>query len=1010
MHRALPSPFSAEPGAGGSLTKTRLLFLATHPKEVASTRYRVLAYQPFLQEAGYEIVFQSFFASETLSGIYAPGKWGEKLRWLYQGWQGREGLLRHLDADLVFIHRELFPLGFLPAIELLERELARAGCRRIFDFDDAVFLPHRQNRGVSRWFENPSSVRQLITRSDSVIAGNRFLAGYARRFNHQVFCIPTPVDTLRYAPLSETRTAQPCVIGWIGSPSTAKYLESLTPVLKKLAQSRRFTLKVIGAAHPIRIPGVEVDQRPWDLVTEAEEFRKCDIGLYPLWDDEWSRGKCGYKALQFMASGVPVVASSIGMNLEILSSETNGFLAADEAAWHSRLTQLMDSPSLRQEMGRAGRQTIEERYSLNHLAPLFLEALEETLSPRKARAAAPPSQEPSAVSVGLKEDILCFSSIDWDFVWQGHQEIMLSLARQGHRVLFIENTGVRGPRFQDVPRIQKRFSKWRRSTQGFWKVEENLYVYSPLILPFPYSAPARWINKRILLSALNRWMRAMNFYQPICWTFLPTPLTLDVLKEIPRKLLIYYCIDSFADSTPAAQRISASEQKLFREANLVFVTSQQLFKQASAYNKNVHLFPFGVSLEAFEKARENPSPMPLPLRTIPRPVVGYVGGLHQWIDEELVLRAARAHPNYSFVFVGPLQSDMNRLQREPNIHLLGQKPHEDIPHYIRCFDVGIIPYRLTRYTENVYPTKLNEYLAMGKPVLSTALAEVESFNQQTGSLVEIARSPAEFLETLPLLLREDDGEARLRRIQAARQNAWGNRFAAMQTLITNHLENKSKFSGQEWKQRLSAEGHARTRFLRWTGTALLLPALVFSPLGWWAARPLRVSSPPQRADAIVVFGGGVGESGQSGESYQERVREAVNLYRSGYAPRIHFVSGFTWIYPETDLMSALAKDLGIPPSALSKETRVARTYDYILRIGETAQREHWGSILLVTSPYHTRRARLTFRKNVPALGVFPMPVKNSSYYAQGWILQPRQLHGILHEYLGILYYRLRGWL
>ena len=110
------------------------------------------------------------------------------------------------------------------------------------------------------------------------------------------------------------------------------------------------------------------------------------------------------------------------------------------------------------------------------------------------------------------DPILCFSSIDWDFIWQGHQEIMSTLARQGHRVLFVENTGVRGPRLRDLGRIRHRYSKWHRSTHGFWQVEENLYVYSPLILPFPYSRWARWINRLLMSSALKRWMVAMDFH------------------------------------------------------------------------------------------------------------------------------------------------------------------------------------------------------------------------------------------------------------------------------------------------------------------------------------------------------------------------------------------------------------------------------------------------------------------------------------------------------------------
>src|SRR5438128_5026723 len=126
-------------------------------------------------------------------------------------------------------------------------------------------------------------------------------------------------------------------------------------------------------------------------------------------------------------------------------------------------------------------------------------------------------------------DVLCLSSIDWDFIWQGHQEIMSTLAAQGHRVLFVENTGVRPPRVRDLPRVQRRLSNWWRSTKGFRQITDNLFVFSPLIVPFPYSRLARWFNRTLLLRSLGRWMRVTGFHRPITWTFLPTPLARDLL-------------------------------------------------------------------------------------------------------------------------------------------------------------------------------------------------------------------------------------------------------------------------------------------------------------------------------------------------------------------------------------------------------------------------------------------------------------------------------------------------
>ncbi len=989
--------------------KGRILFVATHPKEVASTRYRVLAYEPLLRREGYETTFHPFFPSHVLELINTPGRWAGKARCLLAGTSSRRSLLRAGRYDLVFVHRELFPLGMSSGMALLLAELRRHARPWIYDFDDAVFLPHRQNRGIAGRLENTRSVQDLIAGGRQIIAGNDFLADYARRINPRVRCIPTPVDTTRYFPSREARRGAAPVIGWIGSPSTAKYLQSLAPVFERLAGTRRFRLKAIGTGQEIRIPGVEVEIRNWNLQTEAAEFRECDIGIYPLWDDQWSKGKCGYKALQFMASGVPVIASAIGMNTEIIRHGSNGLLAGSEEDWVLHLARLCDDPSLRWRLGEAGRETIEASYSLTRLAPLFLETLEQVLRPATRRIPLPEGPpEERAPAAAERQDILCFSSIDWDFVWQGHQEIMTSLARQGHRVLFIENTGVRGPRLGDLSRIQHRLGKWRRSVRGFSQVERNLYVFSPLVLPFPYSRIARWINRALLGSALRHWVERMEFHRPVCWTFLPTPLTLDLLRGIPHRLLIYYCIDSFADSTPAARRIVTSEQQLLRQADLVFVTSRSLQEHASRMSPRVHLFPFGVSLDSFERARDGAEPPPPEVRDLRRPVVGYVGGIHQWVDQDLLCRVARHHPDCSFVMIGPVQTNVEKLRRQPNILLMGQRPHEEIPHYIKTFDVGIIPYRITDYTNNVYPTKLNEYLAMGKPVISTRLPEVEAFSRQHPRLVEIADGPDDFSACLRRAAGGPSVNLLSRRVDAARDNAWGRRILAMQDVVRRRSEEK-EVESEDWVRRLRDSARSGRRRRAAAALAAAVTVTFLTPLPWWLASPLRISGAPRPADAVVVFAGGVGESGQPGEEYQEKVQHAVRLFQTGNAPRMLFVSGFTWTFREVEVMSALASRLGVPQEAIWTETQVSSTRDYVQRTAELARRHGWRSILLVTSPYHARRADGAFRRTAPELGIIHTPAPENRFYAHRWGIRLHQLGALLREAAALLIYRLRGW-
>ena len=260
-----------------------------------------------------------------------------------------------------------------------------------------------------------------------------------------------------------------------------------------------------------------------------------------------------------------------------------------------------------------------------------------------------------------------------------------------------------------------------RGTKGFREERPNLFVQSPLVLPFPYFNLARRINRWMLKRSITRWMSAVGAARPVVWTFLPTPLARDVIDSLNPALTIYYCIDDLASSSPEAARIAPSEQLLFKSADLVFTTSEKLRARAAQFSDRVHLFPFAVNMGTFEKVRDAAAPAPDDIAKLPRPIAGYVGGLHQWVDQELLAAVAEKMPEVTFALVGPPQVDVSRLERIKNIHLFGQRQHTELPGYVKNFDVGLVPYRISEYTANVYPTKLNEYLIMGIPVVATDL-------------------------------------------------------------------------------------------------------------------------------------------------------------------------------------------------------------------------------------------------------------------------------------------------
>jgi glycosyltransferase involved in cell wall biosynthesis len=358
----------------------RVLALSPIPEEGAGCRFRIAQFIPYLRSVGVDVTLRSLFDAEFFRLVYKPGRYLRKTI-------GFAGLsLRHLGSlrdvgrfDAVLLYRELFPIG--PAI--VERLL---GMRRrppvVFDFDDAIFLPSVSDANqVIRALKSPAKVETIVRHSGHVIAGNEYLAAYARRFSHAVTVIPTCVDTQKFVPSPDAwsnngagRSREP-VVGWIGSPTTAPYVRGLTNVLRRVRAARSFVLRVSGAGAAFEVPGVETEQPPWSLAGEVGLFNTCDVGVYPLADDEWSKGKCGFKAIEFMACGVPVVASAVGVNRDIIRDGVNGFLASTDDEWVEKLQRLLADADLRRRFGEAGRLTIEQRYSLGVHAPTLAATL-----------------------------------------------------------------------------------------------------------------------------------------------------------------------------------------------------------------------------------------------------------------------------------------------------------------------------------------------------------------------------------------------------------------------------------------------------------------------------------------------------------------------------------------------------------------------------------------------------------------------------------------------------------
>lgn len=615
------------------------------------------------------------------------------------------------------------------------------------------------------------------------------------------------------------------------------------------------------------------------------------------------------------------------------------------------------------------------------------------------------------------ENIICISSIDWDFIWQGHQEIMATFAKNGNRVLFIENTGVRVPGIRDTARLKKRLFNWLRGIKGFRGISENLYVYSPLLLPFPYSRAAKWINKNFLLGSLRKWAKIMNFRDTIVWTFLPTGTALDIIDEFDYKCLIYYCIADFYELANT-ERVRKTENALIKKADVIFAQGKSLEEKCRKLNANVHIFPFGVNINIFYAARNTLNKSDYnDISKIKKPIIGYIGGIHRHIDFDLLRYIATSNPDWSLVLIGPLQTDISNLKEIPNIFFLGQKDFQLLPGYIREFDVGIIPYLKNEYTDTVYPTKLNEYHILGKPVVATDLPEIFAFNQKNENLVLLAQIKEEFVQQIKNALEQKDSNLVNLRIESAKRHSWDIRIAEMSSVIEGAIQKKKIIGYSDWQNRFRQIYRiARRKFIKVAFVFAILWLFVFyTPFIRYVARPLKIVNEPQQADVIVVFAGGVGESGKAGQGYEERVDSAVKLYKKGYATHLIFSSGTQFVFNEAEVMKSLAVSLGVPDDAIILEEKAANTYQNVLFTKEILDKRGWKKVLLISSPYHMGRVSLVVKKIAPQITFIYIP-SESNFYSYDAKTQKiiskwaslKQIKGIVHEYVGILYYWLKG--
>ena len=358
----------------------KVLFVDMHREgRSPSQRFRYEQYLNYLKEEGVAWEHSYLLSKNGDANFYKPGNYFQKFKILFQSIGKRYRDIQKAGAyiDIVFVQREAFMLG----VTYFEKQFSKSKAKMIFDFVDAIWLLNESrssapNRSLS-WLKNPEKTKFIIGMSDLVIAGNEYLAKYAKQFNENVVIIPTTIDTDLYLPKNvedyDTRTI---CIGWSGSKTTIDHFEEAIPTLIRIKKKygSRIMFKVIGDEGYMNAE-LGIKGQAWKKETETQDLSQIDIGIMPLPDDEWAKGKCGLKGLQYMALGIPTIMSPVGVNSDIIHNGRNGFLSKSSNDFVDKLSLLIESVDLRREVGVNGRKTVEQFYSVNSQKKVYLSVL-----------------------------------------------------------------------------------------------------------------------------------------------------------------------------------------------------------------------------------------------------------------------------------------------------------------------------------------------------------------------------------------------------------------------------------------------------------------------------------------------------------------------------------------------------------------------------------------------------------------------------------------------------------
>lgn len=374
----------------------------------------------------------------------------------------------------------------------------------------------------------------------------------------------------------------------------------------------------------------------------------------------------------------------------------------------------------------------------------------------------------------MKFDFIFISLTSWDWHFQREQHLACNFAKRGHKVLYIDSPISISSLIQDLYR-RKTFNRLKRIFNPI-EVKKNLFVYSPIVfISARTKHTLQKISNYFLLSKIKKFIKRLNFNNIIYRT--STPIGEYFVGKLNEKLTCFDILDRY----PKHQLL---EEKLLKKADIVFCTSKILLEEKKKFNKNIYLNENACEFRHFNK-KSTFNPLGKIINNN-NPIIGFVGSLYEWVDIDILEYIASIKSNLNLVLIGPYKNIFCKLNTYKNVYLLGRIPYESLPDYINKFDVCVIPFKVTNETDYINPVKMYEYLATGKPIVSTNLPEVRQYSD----VIYIAEDKEDFVKKIELALKENNEELCRRRIQIAKENSWDKRVDDILEIINKFFYNK----------------------------------------------------------------------------------------------------------------------------------------------------------------------------------------------------------------------------